>query len=282
MIHDFIYYWFHRLSHTSNILWAVHIVHHQSREFNLTVSLRQPWLHKIAGFAFYLIFPFIGISPTILVLAFAFQTFYQFWLHTRFIGKLGILEHVLVTPSHHRVHHGVNDIYIDKNYGNTLIVWDKLFGTFQVEDEPVVFGTVEPFTNTDPIFANIHFWKKIIKKTENRKGFFLKARIFFIRPVDISGINIEGDKKEYILNALPTTLKWYIAFQYILNLAAAFYFLLKQDSLSFFWKSFSVIFIIWSIYSISALMERKQHAVFWELIRVILLCLLAHYLCILY
>lgn len=276
---DFIFYWFHRFSHRINFLWAIHIVHHQSREFNLTVSLRQPWLHKMAAFAFFLVIPLLGVSPTIMILAFAFQTFYQFWLHTRFIGKLGILEKILVTPSHHRVHHGTNDIYLDKNYGNTLIIWDRLFGTFQPEVEPVVYGTTKPFTSANPIWANIYFWREITKNAETREGFFNKIKTFFLRPSGISSQNPEAGKEENINRSIPAWLRWYIIAQYILILAASFFFLYKQDSFSFALKIASVIFFMWSIYNFSALLRRKENSLFYELIRMIIFSLLVYIVC---
>ncbi len=276
LICDFIYYWFHRFSHTVNFLWAVHVVHHQSKEFNLTVSLRQPWLHKFAAFAFFLVLPLIGISPTIIVLAFAFQTFYQFWLHTRFIGKLGFLEYILVTPSHHRVHHGSNDKYINKNYGNTLIIWDKLFGTFQAEDEPVVFGITKPFNTTNPIWANIYFWKEIIISAKSKTGFLNKSKTFFLSPDEISEKKSVTDKEEHIKLAIPTWLNWYIILQYIIVLAATFFFLLKQDSFPFILKLISAVFIIWSIYNFSALMQRKKYSILSESLRIVIFCLIVY------
>lgn len=269
LICDFIFYWFHRLSHTVNILWAIHIVHHQSREFNLSVSLRQPWLHKFAMFAFYLIIPLIGISPGIMILAFAIQTFSQFWLHTRFIGKLGILENILVTPSHHRVHHGANDIYINKNYGNTLIIWDKLFGTFQEEEEQVVFGITKPFISTDPIWANLYFWKDILEIIKKKKGFLKKLKVLFTGPETVSIKELKIAKKTHIDPVMPTWLKWYVIFQFILIFTATFFYLLMQDSFSFILKSIAAIFIIWSLYNFSNLMQGKRNSLLSEFIRMV-------------
>lgn len=274
LICDFIFYWFHRFSHTVNFLWAIHIVHHQSREFNLSVSLRQPWLHKLAMFSFFLLIPFLGVSPGIMILAFALQTFYQFWLHTRFIGRLGILEKILVTPSHHRVHHGVNDIYLNKNYGNTLIIWDKLFGTFQREKEPVVFGTANPFNSINPIWANIYFWKEIARSSRGTKGFFNKLKVFFQRPGNIPEKKMVIGKDVPVRPVVPAWLSWYVIVQYLLIFAGAFFFLLKQDSFSFLWKIISVLFIIWSIYNFSVLMQQKKNSIVLELVRMAALCLI--------
>lgn len=274
LVCDFIFYWFHRFSHTVNFLWAIHIVHHQSREFNLSVSLRQPWLHKFAVFAFFLVLPLAGVSPKIMVLAFAFQTFYQFWLHTRFIGKLGFLENILVTPSHHRVHHGTNDIYLNKNYGNTFIFWDKLFGTFRTEDEPVVFGTTKPFTSSNPIGANIYFWGAIFNNIKNKKGFFSKSKVFFQKPTVITEKKSEAVAEKHILPAVRAPLNWYLLVQCKLLLVIVFFFLIRQDSLSLLLKIGLMTFIMWSIYSFSALMQRKRNSFFWELIRMLVLCLI--------
>ncbi|HET9746468.1 MAG TPA: sterol desaturase family protein [Chitinophagaceae bacterium] len=276
LICDFIFYWFHRFSHKVNFLWAVHIVHHQSSEFNLSVSLRQPWLHKFAMFAFFLVIPFLGVSPTIMVLAFAVQTFYQFWLHTRFIGKLGILENILVTPSHHRVHHGVNAIYINKNFGNTLIIWDKIFGTFQPENEPVVFGVTQPFTSTNPIWANIYYWKEIIAKVRSKKDLLNKLKIFLQKPVGSPPEKIVTAKGEHINSFISGWVKSYIIVQYILTFSTGSLFLFRQDSFSFLWKIISVLFIIWSIYSYSALMQKKKNSIFWELARLFIFILLIY------
>jgi sterol desaturase/sphingolipid hydroxylase (fatty acid hydroxylase superfamily) len=276
LVSDFIYYWFHRLSHVVNFLWAVHIVHHQSSEFNLSVSFRQPWLHKITAFGFFLILPILGVSPAMMFLALAFQTIYQFWLHTQFIGKLGFFEKFLVTPSHHRVHHGANPIYINKNYGNTLIVWDKLFGTFQEEQEPVLFGITKPFVSTNPFRSNIYFWKEIIKAIKREKGFWNKMKVFFQRPEDIPN-DIEVKPKALLgKQPLSNGLQGYIVVQYVLIFAATIFFLFKQDAIPYLLKMISVVFILWSIYAISALMQGKKNPVLWELIRMMVFCILIY------
>ena len=138
---DFFYYWFHRLSHQINALWAAHIVHHQSEEYNLTVALRQSWFQSGFSWVFYLPLAFVGFEPVMFLTVSAFNTLYQFWIHTRAIGDMGFLEWFLNTPSHHRVHHGSNSKYIDKNHAGTLIIWDRLFGTFKVlPREEIVYG----------------------------------------------------------------------------------------------------------------------------------------------
>ncbi len=155
---DFCFYWFHRWSHRVNVLWAVHHVHHSSEEYNLAVALRQPWLEKLVDIPFYLPLALVGVPMEVYAAAFTLNLLYQFFVHTRWVPKLGFLEGVLSTPSNHRVHHAVNPVYIDKNYGGILIVYDRLFGTYQAEAETPVYGTVKPLGSYSPPWANFAVW----------------------------------------------------------------------------------------------------------------------------
>ncbi len=152
---DFLYYWWHRLSHEVNVLWAAHVVHHQSEDYNLAVALRQAILTSFTAQPFYAPLALLGVPPVIFASVNAISTLYQFWIHTELVGKLGWLEGWLNTPSHHRAHHAVNPQYIDRNYGAILIVWDRLFGTFVVEEEAPVYGLVKPFNSFNPIWAQV-------------------------------------------------------------------------------------------------------------------------------
>lgn len=156
---DHSFYWFHRVSHRSNVFWAVHHVHHSSEEYNLAVALRQPWLEKLVDLPFYLPLAALGMPVEMYLGAFTIDLLYQFFIHTRWVPKLGPLEWILNTPSHHRVHHGVNPAYIDRNYGGVLIVFDRLFGTFTLEREEPVYGTVKLLASWSPLTANLHVWQ---------------------------------------------------------------------------------------------------------------------------
>jgi alkylglycerol monooxygenase len=160
---DLAYYWFHRTSHRVRFVWATHVVHHQSEEYNLSVALRQSWLQLLPEQVFYFPLAILGVPPAMFATVFAFDTIYQFWIHTRAIGKLGPLEWILNTPSHHRVHHAINPKYIDKNYAGALIVWDRMFGTFIAEDEEPTYGTVKPLASFNPLWANVAGWVEIAK-----------------------------------------------------------------------------------------------------------------------
>jgi sterol desaturase/sphingolipid hydroxylase (fatty acid hydroxylase superfamily) len=155
---DLCFYWFHRVSHRSNLFWAVHHVHHSSEEYNLAVALRQPWLEKLVDIPFYLPLALLGMPVEMYLGAFTIDLLYQFFIHTRWVPKLGPLEWVLNTPSHHRVHHGVNPIYIDTNYGGIFIIFDRVFGTFVNETEAPVFGTVKPLRTWNAAWANAVVW----------------------------------------------------------------------------------------------------------------------------
>ncbi len=158
---DFIYYWWHRLSHRYNVLWAAHVVHHQSQDYNLAVALRQSMTTSTTALPFYLPMAVIGIPPVVYAAARGINTLYQFWIHTELVSRIGPLEAVLNTPSHHRVHHGINPQYLDRNHAGMFIVWDKAFGTFEPEDEAVVYGTVAPLETFDAIEANIQPWVEL-------------------------------------------------------------------------------------------------------------------------
>ena len=157
---DFCYYWFHRFSHEVSILWAAHAVHHQSEDYNLSTALRQTSTGFLFGWIFYLPLFLIGFPLQVLIMVNAVNLIYQFWVHTQHVRRMGVLDRILVTPSNHRVHHAQNERYIDKNYGGMLILWDRLFGTFEEErdDEPVVFGVRKPLANWNPFWANLQVY----------------------------------------------------------------------------------------------------------------------------
>jgi sterol desaturase/sphingolipid hydroxylase (fatty acid hydroxylase superfamily) len=159
---DFCYYWFHRLHHEVRMLWAAHVNHHSSRHFNLSTALRQPWT-TFAAPLFYLPLPLLGFDPLLVVTVHSVNLLYQFWIHTELVGRLGPLEWVLNTPSHHRVHHGRNVRYLDRNHGGILIVWDRLFGTFEPEREAVDYGLTKNLESFSPWQIAFHEWIAMLR-----------------------------------------------------------------------------------------------------------------------
>jgi sterol desaturase/sphingolipid hydroxylase (fatty acid hydroxylase superfamily) len=153
---DFIYYWNHRFSHESRWMWAVHVAHHSSQRYNLSTALRQPVAESITIAVPYSLLAFLGVRPPLIEQARALNLIYQFWIHTEAIRSIGPLERVLNTPSHHRVHHGSNRRYLDRNHGSILIVWDRLFGTFEPESEQVVYGLTRNIESYNPVVIGTH------------------------------------------------------------------------------------------------------------------------------
>ena len=156
---DFIYYWNHRFMHESRYMWAIHVVHHSSERYNLSTALRQPVADALGTFVPYSLLALLGLQPTLIEQARGINLLYQYWFHTDTIKRLGPFEKVFNTPSHHRVHHGRNQQYIDRNHGSILIVWDRLFGTFEPEDEPVVYGLTKNLDTFNPggVAGHEHF-----------------------------------------------------------------------------------------------------------------------------
>ncbi len=178
---DLVFYIYHRISHRVNFLWAIHMSHHSSEEMNFAVSFRQAWFGPISKIPFFMVMPLIGFDPTIIAVAGVISTLWGIVGHTQTVGKLGPLEWIFNTPSHHRVHHGSNSQYIDKNYGNLLIIWDRLFGTFEPEVEKVKFGLVKNVDTFNPSKITFMGWQDIyksIKKSQNIN----EALYFFFGP----------------------------------------------------------------------------------------------------
>jgi sterol desaturase/sphingolipid hydroxylase (fatty acid hydroxylase superfamily) len=188
---DFCYYWFHRMSHEISILWASHAVHHQSEDYNLSTAQRQSSTGFLLGWIFYVPLYVIGFPLQVVLTVGAINLIYQFWVHTQLIGRMGILDRILVTPSNHRVHHAQNKRYIDKNYGGILILWDRLFGTFEDErkDEPVIFGVRKPLANWNPVWANFQVYDYLLFDAVRTKRWRDKLGIWFRRtgwrPIDM-------------------------------------------------------------------------------------------------
>ncbi|WP_437688209.1 sterol desaturase family protein [Sorangium sp. So ce176] len=179
---DFLYYLFHRASHRVNVLWAIHVVHHQSREQNLAVNLRMPWLQPAYQWFFYLPLAFLGIPPAVFLLARGVSISYNVFTHTRAVGKLGPLEYVLNTPSHHRVHHGMDEQYLDCNYGGIFIVWDRLLGTFVPEGKEPTYGTRRRVVSWNPIWLNVEPFIHLAKLSRAARSPWDRVKVWFMPP----------------------------------------------------------------------------------------------------
>lgn len=274
--YDFLYYWKHRMGHEVNILWASHVVHHSSEEYNLTTALRQT-SGSILDWIFYLPLAFIGVEPSLLFSVAALNLVYQFWVHTRHIPKLGWYEWAFVTPSNHRVHHAVNQNYVDKNYGGVFILWDRLFGTFQEEDEsdPCLYGIRKPIKSWNPIWVNFHFYAQLIKDTWRTKAWKDKIKIWFM-PTGWRPKDVEAKYPLAVFNAgtfekfeIPISIasRVYALVQLVVILVVVFIYMQFISRITvesqFMWGAF----IIFSGYSTSQILEARTWGVASEIVR---------------
>ncbi len=190
---DFSYYWFHRISHETRYFWASHVVHHSSQKYNLATALRQTWTGELSGsFLFWLWLPLVGFHPFMVLTQRAISLLYQFWIHTEAIGKLpGPIEYFFNTPSHHRVHHGSDVKYLDRNHGGIFIIWDRLFGTFQAEEERPRYGLVKNIRSYNPFYIAFHEWVDLWKDFFRGRGWREKIMYIFGPP----GWSPDGSKK---------------------------------------------------------------------------------------
>ena len=232
---DFCYYWFHRAGHRMNVVWAGHVVHHQSEEYNLAVALRQSWYIPFVDWIFYLPLALLGFSPVMYVTASAFNTLYQFWIHTETIRSLGPLEAVLNSPSHHRVHHGKNPEYIDRNYGGILIVWDRMFGTFEPERDEVVYGTIKPLKSWNPLWANVANWVEMGDALKSASSWKDRFEIVFGPPGwTPDGIapapEVTREEQEKYDVPAPRGADAYVGANYLLAVAATTTFMVVESS----------------------------------------------------
>lgn len=168
---DFARYWAHRLGHTTNLFWATHVTHHNSEKYNLSTSFRLSWTQQIK-IIFFLPVSFMGFHPIVFFICHQIAVLYQFWIHTEYIRKFpSWIEWFFTTPSHHRVHHGKNEKYLDKNYGSTFIIWDRLMGTFQPEEEQAIYGIIDQPTGYNPIKLVFHVWSDIFRDLKGAQSF---------------------------------------------------------------------------------------------------------------
>jgi len=179
---DLVFYIYHRMSHRIRFLWAIHLSHHSSEEMNFAVSFRQAWFGPISKIPFFMVLPLLGFDPTIIAAAGVISTLWGIVGHTQIVGRLGFVEWIFNTPSHHRVHHGSNEQYIDKNYGNLLIIWDRMFGTFEPEKEKVRFGLVNNVNTFNPTKITFMAWSSMIEDISNKRSLSEVLRIIFGPP----------------------------------------------------------------------------------------------------
>jgi len=276
---DFAGYWVHRINHSINYFWNHHIIHHSSEEFNLACALRQS-ISNFFSLTFVFLIPtaLLGIPAEIVTFLAPIHLFAQYWYHTRLIGKLGFLEHIIVTPSHHRVHHAINKEYLDKNLSQVFIIWDKIFGTFQEEldDVPPVYGVKRPLRSWNPILINFSHLFLLFKDAWRTKSIMDKFRIWFMptgwRPKDVNqkypieSIDSPQDYEKYYPK-LSMNLQIWSWIQYFITFCFMMYFINNLHFLSLLEGFVFASFLFISIYSLTSLMDKNSIAWIYEIIR---------------
>jgi alkylglycerol monooxygenase len=239
VFYDFCYYWLHRAGHESAIFWAAHVVHHQSQDYNLSTALRQTSSGALLGWIFYLPMAIAGVPPLVFGVVALIDLLYQFWVHTEHVPKLGWFDRWFCSPSNHRVHHAVNDRYLDRNYGGVLIIWDRLFGSFAEEDERCVYGTRAPLNSWDPLWSNAEVYWSLAKDSWHARNWGDKLRVWFKppgwRPPDVAARfpkpPFEIARLERYHPPLSREIAWFAGLQFLVLLGGVALFLWHADFL---------------------------------------------------
>jgi alkylglycerol monooxygenase len=241
VFYDFCYYWLHRMGHEVAVLWAAHVVHHQSQDYNLSTALRQTSSGALLGWIFYLPMAMAGVPPLVFGIVALVDLLYQYWVHTEHVPKLGWFDRWFCSPSNHRVHHAVNDNYLDKNYGGILIVWDRLFGTFRDEDlaEPCVYGTRGALNSWDPLWANAEVYWALAKDAWHTRSWADKLRVWLKppgwRPADVAQRfpkpPFDMARVQMFEPVISPTVAWFAGLNFTVLLGGVIVFLWHADRL---------------------------------------------------
>jgi alkylglycerol monooxygenase len=278
VFYDFCYYWNHRLGHESGLFWASHVVHHQSEEFNLTTALRQTGTGSFTSWIFYLPMALCGIPLSVFLLVGVAQLFYQFWPHTRHIGRMGILDRWVQTPSNHRVHHAQNDMYLDKNYVGVFLIWDHLFGSFQEErdDEPCIYGIRGQLKSWNPVWANLHYYWAMAKDCWHARSWADKIRVWFAPPGwRPPGVAARFPKASYDPHrdfqpfdpARSTALSVYVLAQFVVLTLSNSHFLAVLPKQAAWLNLLYFVFILASLVTLGGILENRRAFLFFEALR---------------
>lgn len=275
LLTDVVYYFWHRVSHRCNAIWAAHVVHHHSQDYNLAVALRQAWFTQFSNMFFFFSLALLGFPPVVFAVSLSVNTLYQFWIHTQTIDRLGPLEWVFNTPSHHRVHHGINPHYIDKNYAGIFIVWDRLFGTFAPEQETVVYGTVTPFESTNSAWANFVLWRELSMKAKALPRWRHKLAVF-LGPPEWTPEGLKPtppvDAERFVKfspQMAPGTI-FYLVTQFVVVTVALVGLLLFQKQIPVVGHVVGGAMIVWTTVNFSGVTEQRHWARASEWARLVL------------
>lgn len=272
LFYDFCYYWVHRAGHEVNLLWGAHQVHHSSEYYNLTTALRQTATGAFTSWPFYLVMALAGVPPFVFGTVALIDLLYQYWVHTQLVGRLGVLDRILVTPSNHRVHHGQNDYCLDRNYGGIFIFWDRLFGTFVEErdDEPIVYGIRSPLASYDPVWGNLNVYRDIARRSRAASSLAKAISIWFEPPAGRGQQPppMPKDFNRYDSKA-SSAARRYALWQYVLLIAPATHFIAIARELAWPERAqYALVLVAW-VWSLSSVLEARKRARLVETGRVV-------------
>jgi sterol desaturase/sphingolipid hydroxylase (fatty acid hydroxylase superfamily) len=277
LLYDFSYYWKHRLCHERTLLWASHVVHHQSEDYNLGTALRQTSSSFLLSWVFYIPMFAIGVPADVFIAVAAVNLLYQFWVHTEHIGSLGVLDRILVTPSNHRVHHACNAEYIDANYGGIFILWDRIFGTYLAEraDLPPVYGTRSPMRSWNPLWANLEVYAQMLRDTWQTPKIADKWRVWISRtgwrPVDVAARSnvrkaADADHEKYATNA-PLPYRGFAVVQFFVLALTALWVVLDIHQMAVDERAALSILVLLSAAITAGILQGRGLAVGLEVVR---------------
>lgn len=266
VLYDFCYYWNHRFGHEMSVMWASHVVHHSSEDYNLTTALRQS-SSGFLSFIFYLPMALLGFDPLMLLTVGALNLVYQFWVHTQHVPKLGWFEWFFVSPSNHRVHHAQNQLYLDRNYGGVFIIWDRLFGSFQeeLEQEPPIYGVRKALNSWNPVWANMQVYSQLMKDSYRTAKWRDKFKVWFgrtgWRPDDVVAkyplARVDLANFSRFDTQLSISAKFYCIVQYVLTTVLGVYLMMNAAGMPILLQVGLASFVVFSCASLGMLMENR-------------------------
>jgi alkylglycerol monooxygenase len=278
---DLIWYWYHRFGHEINLFWAFHVVHHTSEEFNYTAGTRITVFQAVIRTSFWAILPVIGFPAPMITTMLIVHGLYPFFTHTQLIGKLGILEYILVTPSHHRVHHTSNEAYLDKNFGDMFIIWDKLFGTFAEEKEEVKCGLTKQLDSYSFLWQHFHYLVELWYASKAKDGILNKMKLFFGSPADFDPeIRAIVEKKflsKYKVRTHTKKFRTYVMVQLSAMLIMLFFLLLFEHHTDYFLQTTAALVMIVTLINCGAILEQRRWVFLLELLRGFLIVVTTSY-----
>lgn len=284
LVTDFIWYWYHRFAHEINAFWAAHVVHHQSEDFNYTVSARITVFQAVIRSLFWAVLPLLGFPPLMISILLLVHGIYPFFIHTQALGKWGWFEKILVTPTHHGIHHASNPEYLDKNYGDVLIIWDKLFGTFAEENKniKITYGLTKPLESHSFLWQHFHFMLEILLNFYYARGFKQKWRTLFGKPDDLDPRYRAILERKFLryrrTKETPTkAMRYYVSIQTGISLLVLFTVLLFEQYFSAKSLTLFSLFIMISLINCGAILDQRRWISYLEIARVCLLLFILYY-----